>query len=67
MTYSANGGVLVGAVYADKISLGGNAISSQEAQQCADSNPSPTLLDFNVTTYREIDGVLPAPVNERAS
>jgi Tfp pilus assembly protein PilX len=61
MTYSANGGVLVGAVYADKISLGGNAISSQEAQKCADSNPSPTLLDFNVTTYREIDGVLPAP------
>jgi hypothetical protein len=56
MTYGANGGVLVGAVYADKISLGGNAISSQEAQTCADSNPSPTLLEFNVTNYREIDG-----------
>jgi hypothetical protein len=56
MTYSANGGVLVGAVFADKVSLGGNAISSQEAQTCADSNPSPTLLDFNVTTYREMDG-----------
>jgi hypothetical protein len=56
MAYSANGGVLVGSVYADKINLGGNAVVSQEAQACADSNPSPTLLDFNVTSYREIDG-----------
>jgi hypothetical protein len=56
MMYSANGGVLVGSVYADKVSLGGNAVVSQEAQTCADSNPSPTLLDFNVTSYREIDG-----------
>jgi hypothetical protein len=55
MMYSANGGVLVGSVFADKISLGGNAIVSQEAQTCADSNPSPTLLDFNVTSYRELD------------
>jgi hypothetical protein len=56
MIYSANGGVLVGPVYADKISLGGNATVSQEAQTCANRNPSPTLIDFNVTAYREIDG-----------
>jgi hypothetical protein len=56
MIYAANGGVLVGSVYADKISLGGNAVVSEDAQTCADKNPSPALLDFNVTTYREIDG-----------
>jgi len=56
MLYSTNGGKLVGSVYADKISLGGNAQLTQAQQSCADSNPSPTLLDFNVTAYREIDG-----------
>jgi Tfp pilus assembly protein PilX len=56
MMYDANGAALVGSVYADKISLGGNAVVSAEAQECANSNPSPTLLDFNVTAYRELDG-----------
>jgi hypothetical protein len=56
MVYSTNGGKLIGSVYADKISLGGNAQVTQAQQACADSNPSPTLLDFNVTAYREIDG-----------
>jgi hypothetical protein len=54
--YDATGGVLVGSVYADKISLGGNATVSPAAQACANSNPSPTLIDFNVSSYREIDG-----------
>lgn len=53
--YSANGGKLVGSVYADLINLGGNTQVAAEASACAASNPSPTLLDFVVTTYRELD------------
>lgn len=56
MMYDANGAAIIGSVYADKISLGGNTEVSDQSQQCADANPSPTLLDFNVTAYREIDG-----------
>jgi hypothetical protein len=55
-SYTANGGNLVGTVFADLINLGGNTAVSQLDQQCYVDNPSPSLLTFTVTSYREIDG-----------
>jgi Tfp pilus assembly protein PilX len=55
-TYSATGGTLVGTAYADSITLGGNSTVNAADQQCFVANPSPSLLAFNVTSYREIDG-----------
>lgn len=53
--FLANGGGIIGSVYADKIVLGGAAAVSSAARECAASNPSPKLLDFNLVSYREID------------
>ena len=53
--FLANGGGIIGSVYADKIVLGGSAIVSGVARDCAATNPSPSLLDFSVLSYREID------------
>ncbi len=55
-SYSPTGGQLVGTAYADSITLGGNSVVSTAALQCFAANPSPSLLAFNVTAYREIDG-----------
>jgi hypothetical protein len=55
-SYSPTGGQLVGTAYADSITLGGNSIVSTAALDCFAANPSPSLLAFNVTAYREIDG-----------
>lgn len=53
--FLANGGGIIGSVYADKIVLGGAASVSGAARDCAATNPSPKLLDFNLLSYREID------------
>ena len=55
-SYTPTGGQLVGTAYADSITLGGNSIVSTAALDCFAANPSPSLLAFNVTAYREIDG-----------
>jgi hypothetical protein len=54
-TYDANGGKLIGTVYADKIKLGGNTVTDSGHKECFFGDPSPHLLDINVTSYREID------------
>ena len=46
--FLANGGGIIGSVYADKIVLGGSAIVSGVARDCAATNRSPSLLDFSV-------------------
>lgn len=53
--YDANGGAIVGSVFADSVNMGGNTVVSSDAQACAAANPSPSLQDFSVTTYRELD------------
>ena len=53
--YQATGGSVVGTVFADSISLAGNTNISDLQRQCFDANPSPRLLDVNITSYRELD------------
>jgi hypothetical protein len=53
--FLANGGGIIGSVYADNIVLGGAAAVSGAARDCAAYNPSPSLLGFTVLSYREID------------
>lgn len=54
--YDSKGGGVVGSVSADYLFLGGATIVDSTAQDCANSNPSPSTMTFKVTSYRELDG-----------
>lgn len=54
--YDAKGGGVVGSVYADSIFLTGATTIDATAQDCSNSNPSPSTVTFSVTSYRELDG-----------